>query len=107
MSDHVEDALDKLSAIISDLKSVKEKVTNGTDRGALNSQIRALAKWWRKIDDERAGTIPNEIATATKELGKISTALKADKKKLQNVAATIRRAAQAIAIAERVFKLAA
>ncbi len=99
-----EDVLDEISTIILDLGAIREKVTDSTDRSAINNQIKALTKHWRAIDDERAGESDSEIDSAKKSLEGITKDLKAEKKKLKRVAVVIHRAAQAIAIAEKVAK---
>jgi len=105
MSTSPENILDDLSTIIADLGAIREKVTDTTDRAAINNQIKALTKWWRAIDDERAEQSNSKLDDAKTELGKITKDLKAEKKKLSNVSVVIHRGAQAIAIAERVAKL--
>ena len=100
-----EDILDELSTIIMDLGSIREQITNSIDRAAINSQIKALTKWWRRIDDIRAGQSNNEISDAKKALVAITKELKGEKKKLKKVAVVIHRAAQAIAIAEKIAKM--
>jgi phytoene/squalene synthetase len=102
-----EDILDELSTIIMDLGAIREQVTDTVDRSAINNQIKALTKWWRTIDDERAGQSNNEIDNAKKALVEITKDLKAEKKNLKKVAVVIHRAAQAIAIVEKVAKLVA
>lgn len=102
-----ESILDDMSTIIADLGAIREKVTDAIDRAAINNQIKALTKWWRAIDDERAESSNNELDHAKSALEKITHDLKAEKKKLANVAVVIHRAAQAIAIAEKVAKLLA
>jgi len=104
MAETPENILDQLSTIIMELGAIREKTTDQDDRAALNSQIKALTKWWRKIDDERAGQSDEDITQATNALKGIAKDLKTEKKKLQNIAKTIHRAAQAIGIAEKVFK---
>jgi hypothetical protein len=100
-----EDILDELSTIIMDLGAIREQVTDSVDRSAINNQIKALTKWWRKIDDERAGESNKEIDNSKKTLVAIAKDLKAEKKNLKEVAVVIHRAAQTIAIAEKVAKL--
>jgi N-methylhydantoinase B/oxoprolinase/acetone carboxylase alpha subunit len=107
MTSTPEQILDDLSTVIADLGSIREKVTDTIDRAAINNQIRALTKWWRKIDDERAEQSSAELDQAKAAMGKITQDLKAEKKKLTNVAVAIHRGAQAIAIAEKVAKLIA
>jgi hypothetical protein len=102
-----EEILNDLSTIILDLGAIRERVTDAVDRSAINNQIKALTKWWRTIDDERASHSNDEIDAAKKSLEQITKDLKAEKEKLTNVAVVIHRAAQAIAIAERVAKLIA
>jgi len=102
-----EDILDELSTIIFDLGAIREKVTDPIDRSAINNQIKALTKWWRTIDDERSGQTNNEIDNAKTSLQKITKDIKEEKEKLTQVAVVIHRAAQAIAIAEKVAKLIA
>lgn len=102
-----EDILDELSTIIFDLGAIREKVTDPIDRSAINNQIKALTKWWRTIDDERSGQTNNEIDNAKASLQKITKDLKQEKEKLTQVAVVIHRAAQAIAIAEKIAKLIA
>ncbi len=99
-----ESILDDLSTIIADLGAIREKVTDSIDRSAINNQIKALTKWWRAIDDERAEHSNAELDEAKSALEKITRDLKVEKKKLASVAVVIHRAAQAIAIAERVAK---
>jgi len=99
-----ENILDDLSTIIADLGAIREKTTDAIDRAAINNQIKALTKWWRTIDDERAEQSNSELEDAKTALGKITKDLKAEKKKLTNIAVVIHRAAQAIAIAEKVAK---
>ena len=88
-----ENILDDLSTIIADLGAIREKVTDATDRSAINNQIKALTKWWRAIDDERAEQSNSKLDDAKTELGKITKDLKAEKKKLSNVSIVIHRAA--------------
>ncbi len=102
-----ENILDDLSTIIADLGAIREKITDSVDRAAINNQIKALTKWWRAIDDERAAQSNSELDDAKTALEKITSDLKAEKKQLSNVAVVIHRAAQAIAIAEKVAKLIA
>lgn len=102
-----ENILDELSTIILDLGAIREKVTDSTDRSAINNQIKALTKWWRTIDDKRAEQSDSEIDNAKKSLEAITKDLKAEKKNLKKVAVVIHRAAQAIAIAEKIAKLVA
>jgi len=102
-----EDILDELSTIIFDLGAIREKVTDPIDRSAINNQIKALTKWWRTIDDERSGQTNNEIDNAKASLQKITKDLKQEKEKLTQVAVVIHRAAQVIAIAEKIAKLIA
>ncbi|MGY6276990.1 hypothetical protein [Methylomonas sp. MgM2] len=102
-----ENILDDLSTIIADLGAIREKVPDATDRAAVNNQIKALTKWWRAIDDERAEQSNSELDDAKTALGKITQDLKAEKKELSNVAIVIHRGAQAVAIAEKVVKLIA
>lgn len=104
MSATPEDILDKLSTIIMDLGSIREQVTDSVDRSAINNQIRALTKWWRAIDDERAGQTNEEIDRAQTALNAITRDLKKEKKELKRVATVIHRAAQAIGVAEKVLK---
>lgn len=99
-----EQILEEISSIIDDLGSVREQVTDALDRSAINNQIRALTKWWRKIDDERAERSGAELDQAKATLAEISRDLKAEKQKLTHVAVAIHRGAQAIAIAEKVAK---
>ncbi len=107
MSITPEQILDDLSTVIADLGSIREKVSDSIDRSAINNQIRALSKWWRTIDDERAEQSNSELDDAKAALEKITQDLKSEKKKLTNVAIVIHRGAQAIAIAEKVAKLIA
>ncbi|MDD2800366.1 MAG: hypothetical protein PHE96_02810 [Methylococcales bacterium] len=107
MTTTTEDILDLLSTLIMDLGSLREQTTDTTDRAAINNQIMALTKWWRKIDDFRATQPKPELAEAKTGLEGIVGDLKKEKKKLENVAKVIYRAAQAIAIAEKVAKLLA
>ncbi len=100
-----EDILDELSTIILDLGAIREQITDSVDRAAINSQIKALTKWWRTIDDERAGQSNPDITDAKNALAAISKELKTEKKKLKKVAVVIHRAAQAIAIAEKIAKM--
>jgi hypothetical protein len=102
-----EDILDELSTIILDLGAIREQITDAVDRAAINSQIKALTKWWRTIDDVRAGQSNNEITDAKKSLVAITKELKGEKKKLKKVSVVIHRAAQAIAIVEKVAKMIA
>jgi predicted phage tail protein len=102
-----EEILDLLSTLILDLGAIREQMTNTIDRAALNNQIMALTKWWRKLDDIRASEPRDDLADAQKSLEDISKELKKEKKKLENVAKVIHKAAQAIAIAEKVVKLVA
>jgi len=104
MGETPEDVLNQLSTIIMDLGAIRERAASEVDRAAVRSQIKALSKWWRKIDDERAGQSDQEIADAAAALKGISEDLKKEKKKLGEVAKVIHRAAQAIGIAEKVFK---
>ncbi len=100
-----EEILDLLSTLILDLGAIREKMTDSIDRAAINNQIIALTKLWRKIDDIRASEPRNDLAEAQSSLNNISKELKKEKKKLENVAKVIHKAAQAIAIAEKVLKL--
>lgn len=102
-----EDILDELSTIIFDLGAIREKVTDSTDRSAINNQIKALTKWWRTIDDIRSSQTNAEIDSAKTSLQEIAKDLKAEKDKLTKIAVVIHRAAQAIAIAEKVAKTVA
>lgn len=102
-----EQILDDLSTIIADLGAIREKVSDSIDRSAINNQIKALTKWWRAIDDERAELGHSELDAAKSNLEQITQDLKSEKKKLTNVAVVIHRGAQAIAIAEKVAKLIA
>jgi predicted phage tail protein len=102
-----EEILDLLSTLILDLGAIREQMTDTIDRAALNNQIMALTKWWRKLDDIRASEPRDDLADAQKSLEDISKELKKEKKKLENVAKVIHKAAQAIAIAEKVVKLVA
>lgn len=77
------------------------------ESSAINSQIKALTKLWLTIYLERAGQSNHEIDNAKKALAAITKDLKAEKKKLKKIAVVIHRAAQAIAIAEKVAKLVA
>ncbi len=74
-----EDILDELSTIIMDLGAIREKVTDATDRSAINNQIKALTKWWRTIDDERASQSNDEIESAKNSLEQITNDLKIEK----------------------------
>jgi len=65
MAETPENILDQLSTIIMELGAIREKTTDQDDRAALNSQIKALTKWCRKIDDERAGQSDEDITQAT------------------------------------------
>ena len=105
MATTLEDILDELSTIIMDLGAIREKVTDSVDRSAINNQIKALTKWWRKIDDERTIESNKEIDDSKKALAAITKDLKAEKKNLKKVAVVIHRAAQTIAIAEKVAKM--
>ncbi|MEQ1621946.1 MAG: hypothetical protein ABL919_11110 [Methylococcales bacterium] len=105
MSTTTEEILDQISTLILDLGSLREQVSDGTDRAAINNQITALTKWWRKIDDLRASEPKPGLAEAKTALEGIVVDLKKEKKKLESVAKVIYRAAQAIAIAEKVAKL--
>jgi len=102
-----EEILDLLSTLILDLGAIREQMTDTIDRAALNNQIMALTKWWRKLDDIRASEPRDDLTDAQKSLEDISKELKKEKKKLENVAKVIHKAAQAIAIAEKVVKLVA
>jgi len=102
-----EHILDDISTIIADLGAIREKAQDATDRAAINNQIKALTKWWRAIDDERAEQTNEALSEAKAALTKITEDLKAEKKKLSNIAVVIHRGAQAIAIAEKVAKLIA
>ncbi len=99
-----EDILDQLSALILDLGSIREQTTDAIDRAAMNNQIMALTKLWRRIDDIRAAESIEGLSDSKAALEAISKELKREKKKLQNVAKVIYKAAQAIAIAEKVVK---
>ena len=100
-----EEFLDELATIILDLGAIREKITDSIDRAAVNSQIKAMTKWWRKIDDIRAGQTNNEITDAGKALAAITKELKGEKKKLKNVSIVIHRGARVIALAEKVAKV--
>lgn len=102
-----EEILDLLSTLILDLGAIREQMTDTIDRAALNNQIMALTKWWRKLDDIRASEPRDDLTDAQKSLEDISKELKKEKKKLENVAKVIHKAAQAIAIVEKVVKLVA
>ncbi len=107
MAKTIEDILDDLSTCIMDLGAILEQVTDPTERAEINSQIKALTKCWKTIDNRRAGESNDAIDNAKKELEAINKDLKVQKKKLQKVAEVVRRAAQAVAIAERVAKMVA
>jgi len=107
MTNTTEDILDDLATIIMDLGAIREQTIDSTDRAALNSQIMALSKWWRKIDHIRASEPDERLADSVSRLDEITKELKKEKKKLQNIAKVIHRAAQAIAIAEKVATLVA
>lgn len=107
MSITPENILDDLSTIIADLGAIREKVSDTIDRSAINNQIKALTKWWRTIDDERAEQSNKELDSSKAALEQITQDLKSEKKKLTNIAVVIHRGAQAIAIAEKVAKLIA
>ena len=100
-----EEILDLLSTLILDLGSIRERMTDAIDRAAINNQIIALTKLWRKIDDIRVSEPRDDLADAKTSLEGITKELKKEKKKLENVAKVIHKAAQAIAIAEKVVKL--
>jgi len=102
-----EDILDDLSTIIMDLCAIREQVRGPAERAEINSQIKALTKYWKTIDNMRASQSNHAIDDAKKELEEITKDLKVQKKQLIKVAETIHRAAQAVAIAERVVKLVA
>ncbi len=102
-----EEILDLLSTLILDLGAIREQMTDAIDRAALNNQIVALTKWWRKLDDIRASETRDDLAEAQQSLKEISKELKKEKKKLVNVAKVIHKGAQAIAIVEKVVKLVA
>ncbi len=102
-----EDILDALSTIIMDLGAIREQVTNSAERVEINSQIKALTKSWKTIDNMRAGQNNQAIDDAKKELEEITIDLRVQKKQLKKVTEVIHRAAQAVAIAERVIKLVA
>jgi len=102
-----EDILDDLSTIIMDLGAIREQVADPAERAEINSQIKSLTKSWKTIDNIRASQSNYAIDDAKKELEEITKDLKVQKKKLQKVAEVIHRAAQAVAIAERVIKLVA
>lgn len=102
-----EQILDLLSALIMDLGSIREQTPDAIDRAAINNQIMALTKWWRKIDDIRAYEPRNDLDESKAALEAICNDLKAEKKKLKNIQKVIYRASQAIAIAEKVVKLVA
>lgn len=107
MNATTEEILDLLSTLIMDLGSIREQTADAIDRAAINNQIMALTKWWRKIDDIRAGESRDDLNEAKSALEDIAKDLKKEKKKLDNVAKVIYRAAQAIAIAEKAAKLVA
>ena len=107
MTTTTEDILDQLSTLIMDLGSLREQAADATDRAAINNQIMALSKWWRKLDDLRAAEPKPGLAEAKVALEGIVTDIKQEKKKLENVADIIYKAAKAIAIAEKVAKLVA
>ncbi|WP_031433415.1 hypothetical protein [Methylomarinum vadi] len=100
-----EEILDLLSTLILDLGSIREQTQDKIDRAAINNQIMALTSLWRKIDDARAGEGNDELTEAKTTLEGITQELKQEKNNLQNVAKVIYRAAQAIAVAEKVVKL--
>jgi len=100
-----EDILDVLSTIIMDLGAIREQVTDPVDRAEINSQIKALTKCWKTIDNMRAGQSNLAIDDAKKELEKITKDLKVQKKQLQKVAQVVQQAAKVVSIAERVVKM--
>ncbi len=102
-----EEILDLLSTVILDLGAIRVQTVDAIDRAAINNQIMALTKLWRKIDDLRASEPRDDLADAKASLQGISKELKKEKQKLENVAKVIYKAAQAIAIAEKVVKLVA
>jgi len=102
-----EDILDDLSTIIMDLGAIREQVTDLVERAEINSQIKSLTKCWKTIDNIRASQSKHAIDDAKKELEEITKELKVQKKQLKKVTEVIHRAAQAVAIAERVVKLVA
>ncbi len=102
-----EEILDSLSTLIFDLGSIRERTTNQTDRDSINDQITALTGLWREIDDARAGEADDRLTEAAGQLDDITRDIKREKQKLEDVAKVIERAAQAIAVAEKVVKLVA
>ncbi len=102
-----EQILDLLSTLILDLGSIREQTVDAIDRAAINNQIMALTKLWRKIDDLRAEQANEQLADSKAALEGIVEDIKKEKKKLESVAKVIYRAAQAIAVAEKVAKTVA
>ena len=100
-----EEILDLLATLILDLGSIREQTVDKIDRAAINNQVMALNSLWRKIDDARASEGIDQLVEAKTALEGITQDLKKEKKKLENVAKVIYRAAQAIAIAEKVVKM--
>lgn len=102
MTTTLEQILDNLNTIITDLAAIRENVSDATDRSVINNQIRDLSQWWRAIDDKRAAQTDSELDTANTALAQITQDLASEKKKLTQVAVVIHRASQAVAIAEKV-----
>lgn len=102
-----DEILDLLSTLIADLSTIREQITDEIDRAALNNQLTVLNKVWRKIDDFRASDPSDDLNNAKTALTGITLDLQNEKKKLVNVAKVVHKAAQAVAIAEKVLKFVA
>ncbi len=98
------DVQDQISIVSSELQALREQIVDDTDRRAINSQIMALGKLWRKLDAERLSEPDEAIDDAVAALQEIAGDLKKAKRKLENVARAIHQAARAIALAEKVLK---
>ncbi len=105
MSTTLEQILDDINTIITDLGAIREHVSDSIDRSAINNQIKELSQWWRAIDDQRAAQGYSELDSAKAALAPVTQDLQSEKQKLTNVAVVIHRGAQAVAIAEKVAKL--
>ena len=102
----IEDVLDVIAIVMKNLDAIREKVEDDTDRRAIASQVIALGKWWRKLDVARLAQPDERLKSAKDELHSVAGDLKTQKRRLTQVAKVIHGAARAIAIAEKIAKLA-
>lgn len=106
-SQTIEDILDQISSAISNLDSIRVKVTNAETRWAITSQMQALTKWWRRIEAIEYNQVSQDVKDAADKLRKVTNDIKKERKKLQNVEKVIGYAARAIAVAEKIAKMVA